>query len=1178
MKYYLCFIAALFGLATAQAQYTPPVVIDSSANNFYALGPADWDRDGDLDMLGNILLYISPQFNAYYAFGWLENTGNSLSASPNILDTIYYSEPPLVADFNGDNLSDILYSGAWDLTSIYQVIRLQLETGGFGPPVLQLPYNYYFISHGIADFDGDGDMDFVRTDELSLSWYENDGTGHFEPPHFIDDPIAEKMHIADVNADGLPDLLTADIDNLRLYYYRNLGGGNFFPKTLAVTLADWPEQIKDADLDGDGLIDLLPVYTGEDDVFTLGQTWLKNLGNGQFTDPQALDPSADWQHVVKEIAVGDIDLDGDADVIAYMNRDSLVLFENTGSSQFSAKLLAVWPEVQSLSRLTLGNFNGDGLPDLIAININAGPVLFKNLGNGQFALRESILPKLLSLNVAEATDLNQDGLKDILAISGDDGKLAWYPNLGGGQFGPNQIISHTNYNGAFAHSADLDGDGDIDILSSIPKKWDTPQFVYELVWYPNAGDATFGEGIRVTPDSFYLPVHSAEIEDIDGDGHPDIVCLVLTAAQSLAWLRNDGAGNFEFPLFIAPGYSAGLFSVADLDGDLDKDIIAHFDNGLHLLDNDGTGHFGAPVLVGPVFDFNSPIIAEDLDADGDIDVVSGSDWWFPNLSNQAFGPPTLLPADLFAIHFSDLNHDAKPDLIGYYNFEIGWRPNLGNGEFGDRIILHFKYNQQPRNARGVDVDGDGGLEILYSFQSEIGYFDDFGGLPYISGYCFLDENENGFRDSTEIGIADIQTTLAGALRLAYSDADGQFRFYVAPGAYTLSYLPSNCWALTSDSSSWNIAVSDTAILDKYFGFKPTLGVRKLSTMLASGPTICAQDVAFWLQTRNDGCLPASGITALVNEENLAFHWAEPPPDYVVGDTLFWLVDSLYPGEIQKINLLFQLGVLPAGDTLGMAVLSETYGADGVTPVYRDTFSFQSAILCSYDPNDKLVDRPELPPNYQPEDGELIYTVRFQNTGNYLAFNIRIRDTLDAGLDWATLRPLFASHDFFTGLDIENGIVEFNFPDILLADSTSNEPLSHGFVSFAIRPKAGLAEGTLIPNRAGIYFDYNPPVITNYAETRVGVSVSVRPEKSADNWVSFFPNPASMAIALQFSQSPGLTRVRIFDMQGRNCLDRPLETAGLTASLDLPPLPAAAYILEITGENGELRRAILLIHH
>lgn len=1175
MKYYLCVIAALFGLATAQAQYTPPVVIDSSANNFYALGAVDWDRDGDLDMLGNILLYISPQFNAYYAFGWLENTGNSLSASPIILDTIYYSEPPLVADFNGDNLSDIVYNGFTDANNtLFVVIRLQLESGGFGPPVLQFPNPSYYKNYGIADFDGDGDIDFVWTDDASLSWYENDGTGHFEPPHFIADPAGKILHTADANSDGLPDLFAVDEDTYEVFYFGNLGGGNFFPNILAATLPYWPDHFKNADLDGDGLTDLLPVY--RDGGLTPGQSWLKNLGNGQFADPQALDPAADWSHLVKEIAAGDIDLDGDADVIAFMTRDSLVWFENTGSSQFSAKLLAVWPEVQNLERLTLGNLDGDGLPDLVANYYIIGPILIKNLGSGQFAPRQTILPKLLSLTIAEATDLNQDGLKDILAISGNDGKLAWYPNLGGGQFGPNQIISHTNYNGAFAHCADLDGDGDTDLLSGIPKKWDTPVPTHELVWYPNTGNATFGEAIRVTPDSFYLPVQSAEIADMDGDGHPDIVCMVVTATQSLAWLRNDGAGNFEFPLFITPGEYSGSFSLTDLDGDSDKDILVSFNTGLHWLANDGTGHFGAPALIGPIAS-NYPIFAEDLDADGDIDVVSVFDSWYPNQGDQTFGPPIPMPTDLFPTHYYDLNHDAKPDLIGNYGDLIGWKPNLGNGVFGDRIILHFKYNQQNRNAWGVDVDGDGDLEILYSWESEIGYIDDFGGLPYISGHCFLDENENGLRDSTEIGIADIQTTLLGAFRLAYSDAEGQFRFYVEPGAYTLSYLPSDCWALTSDSSSWHIAVSDTAILDKYFGFKPTLGVRKLSTMLASGPTICGQDVTFWLQTRNDGCLSASGKTALVNEENLALHWAEPPPDYVVGDTLFWLVDSLYPGEIQKVYLLFQVGVLPAGDTLRMAALSETYGADGVTPVYRDTFSFQSAILCSYDPNDKLVDRPELPPNYQPEDGELIYTVRFQNTGNYLAFNIRIRDTLDAGLDWATLRPLFASHDFFTGLDIENGIVEFNFPDILLADSTSNEPLSHGFVSFAIRPKAGLAEGTLIPNRAGIYFDYNPPVITDYAETRVGVTVSVRPEKSADNWVSFFPNPASTAINLQFSQSPGLTRVRVFDMQGRPCLDRPLDTAGLSASLELPPLPAAAYILEITGENGELRRAILVIH-
>jgi len=58
------------------------------------------------------------------------------------------------------------------------------------------------------------------------------------------------------------------------------------------------------------------------------------------------------------------------------------------------------------------------------------------------------------------------------------------------------------------------------------------------------------------------------------------------------------------------------------------------------------------------------------------------------------------------------------------------------------------------------------------------------------------------------------------------------------------------------------------------------------------------------------------------------------------------------------------------------------------------------------------------------------------------------------------------------------LVEFSFKNILLPDSTTNEPLSHGFVSYKINPKIGLTENTTIENTASIYFDFNPPIVTN----------------------------------------------------------------------------------------------------
>jgi len=62
------------------------------------------------------------------------------------------------------------------------------------------------------------------------------------------------------------------------------------------------------------------------------------------------------------------------------------------------------------------------------------------------------------------------------------------------------------------------------------------------------------------------------------------------------------------------------------------------------------------------------------------------------------------------------------------------------------------------------------------------------------------------------------------------------------------------------------------------------------------------------------------------------------------------------------------------------------------------------------------------------------------------------------------------------------MLTFEFTDIFLPDSTSNFEASQGYVSYLIRTIDGLAEETLVTNSAGIYFDLNPPIITNTTES------------------------------------------------------------------------------------------------
>ena len=144
-------------------------------------------------------------------------------------------------------------------------------------------------------------------------------------------------------------------------------------------------------------------------------------------------------------------------------------------------------------------------------------------------------------------------------------------------------------------------------------------------------------------------------------------------------------------------------------------------------------------------------------------------------------------------------------------------------------------------------------------------------------------------------------------------------------------------------------------------------------------------------------------------------------------------------------------------------------------LYRDIDCKE--IIGSFDPNDKLVSPAGVgEEHFTKPEAVFEYTIRFQNVGNDTAFNIYILDTISQHLDMSTFVSGVASHDYEVQI-IEGNIIRWDFPNILLVDSVKNEPDSHGFVKFKIEQKPNNPDGTVIENTAGIYFDFNAPIIT-----------------------------------------------------------------------------------------------------
>jgi hypothetical protein len=168
---------------------------------------------------------------------------------------------------------------------------------------------------------------------------------------------------------------------------------------------------------------------------------------------------------------------------------------------------------------------------------------------------------------------------------------------------------------------------------------------------------------------------------------------------------------------------------------------------------------------------------------------------------------------------------------------------------------------------------------------------------------------------------------------------------------------------------------------------------------------------------------------------------------------------------------------------------------------------------SFDPNDKSAAPLGYGEHHLIErNTDIEYLIRFQNTGTDTAFKVVILDTLSAYLDPVSLRPGIGSHPFsFEMLDEKT--LRFTFNGILLPDSTTNEPASHGFVKFSAKQLPGISLGTLIENSAAIYFDFNEPIITNtvfhtIGENFIEVTNDAVERPSAYGELLVYPNPSS----------------------------------------------------------------------
>ena len=226
-------------------------------------------------------------------------------------------------------------------------------------------------------------------------------------------------------------------------------------------------------------------------------------------------------------------------------------------------------------------------------------------------------------------------------------------------------------------------------------------------------------------------------------------------------------------------------------------------------------------------------------------------------------------------------------------------------------------------------------------------------------------------------------------------------------------------------------------------------------------------------------------------------------------------------------------------------------------------------VSSYDPNDKQA----LPVGYGAQhfiakNTDLDYTIRFQNTGTDTAYTVVLLDTLSSAVAARQIRPGVSSHPYRFEL-LDGNVAKFVFENILLPDSNVNLAGSEGFVQFRIPQMPDNPDGTRIENSAAIYFDFNPPVITNTVWHTVGtnfITSSTTYTDPARSPLRVYPNPAAAVVYFASEETPGeRLNLSVTDALGREV--RQLAATQMPIALDCSDLPAGTYFFRIATPDA-----------
>lgn len=528
-------------------------------------------------------------------------------------------------------------------------------------------------------------------------------------------------------------------------------------------------------------------------------------------------------------------------------------------------------------------------------------------------------------------------------------------------------------------------------------------------------------------------------------------------------------------------------------------------------------------------------------------------------------PPLTYPVfdcDGDGLSSFDLTSLIPEMLNGLSNVDITFYESLADAELGINAVNPIGYsNIIPFNfilyARGQNTLGDCFTIVEISMAVEP--------CAGILGVVRLDADQNGCSE-TDLPAAgiDVVCTHDNDIFHAYTNAQGEYEFTNVPQGINIVYVPGGAQLAygTASPTAHTFNIAGTGINVQDFCITPAASVNDAAvSLMSSGNARPGMAAYYWITVQNLGNTVLAGTVTLNYDSALeTFNTAMPMPVSTMPDTLTFAFSELQPYEVITYSLSFLVMAPPtvnAGTILNYsAAVSTTQSDDNLG---NDQSEISQIVVNSYDPNDIAVSPGAYITQSQVPD-DLIYTVRFQNSGSADAVDVRIENTLDPNLDWSTFRLVVASHEF--AAEREGNQVVFRFDNINLPAESANEPESHGFITYRIKPVQSLALGDVIENQAAIYFDFNAPITTNTVTTQL---VLLGNSEFDSNAFELYPNPASGQVAIRFADAVNAATIDLTDIQGKLILSQTVQ-AQSGVSLDISKLQGGLYFIKVVADG------------